>query len=257
VPVACVTGLLIAAPALLPALAAAEEALLVPPCAGTASPDYPEKPGMAEVDIWLGADEAGGWSAPACLAWDREQATVLAAVAGRFRHAGDSDALLARLAAVSRHVDIEYWSISKRAWRPLVESSQALSKPDPSATRPDFTLDELGAGDHAYVLQDESGPVGAMILEFEIVERGPDVLVVNAENLSPGEMLFKTLFEAGGSKTRFWLQREAGDIWTYYSLSRLAGSSLLGSGFLRRSYANRAAAMFHFLTATEASRRPL
>ena len=50
---------------------------------------------------------------------------------------------------------------------------------------------------------------------------------------------------------RLWIERESQDRWTYYSLTRLSGSTMLARPVLERSYVNRAEAMFRYLTGTE------
>lgn len=200
--------------------------------------------------MWLDHRDLETWQAAPCLAWTMKPATVLVAIAGRFEQSGTTRELLARLGAVSTHTSLRYWSVSRRKWRPLLERSFALSAPDPSARRQDFALDELKTGDQVLVLEDENGFAGELIQQFSIIRRDAEKLNVSATNLTPSTMLLATLFEAGGSDMQLWVEHEAGEVWTYYSLTRLSGSSLLANPALERSYMNRAAAFFHFLTAT-------
>ena len=50
---------------------------------------------------------------------------------------------------------------------------------------------------------------------------------------------------------RLWVERETGDRWTYYSLTRLSGAALLARPTLKRSYVSRAEAMFRYLIGVE------
>ncbi len=232
------------------ALAASSVPLPRPPCDGQPIPAFPEALHAPMVEVWLDHQELERWRPAPCLGWAKKPATVLIATAGRFEQAGTTRAFLVRLGAVSTHTSIRYWSVSRRTWRPLLEQSFALSAPDPSARRPDFMPDELTSGDRVLVLEDENGPAAELIQQFSIIHRDDEKLVVGATNLTPSTMLLVTLFNAGGSDMQLWLERETGKIWTYYSLTRLSGSSLLAKAALERSYMNRAAAFFHFLAAT-------
>jgi hypothetical protein len=220
----------------------------MPPCAGSPTPAYPEALGAPAIDVWLDRDGLESWRPPACLGWQEKPATVLIAVAGRFQHDGVVDELLARLGAASRYTSISYWSWSRQRWRGLFERSIALSAPAASAERPDFEADELSKGGQIFILQDESGPVGEMIQRVSIVDRTDDGIEIAVTNVTPARMALLTLFEAGSSDMRLWIEREADEGWTYYSLARLSGSAMLARPALERSYANRATAMFHYLT---------
>lgn len=200
--------------------------------------------------MWLDHRYLETWQAAPCLAWTMKPATVLVAIAGRFEQSGTTRELLARLGAVSTHASIRYWSVSRQKWRPLLERNFALSAPNRNARRQDFTLDELEAGDQVLVLQDENGPARELIQRYSIIHRDAEKLIVRTTNLTRSKMMLATLFEAGGSDMQLWVEREAGKVWTYYSLTRLSGSSLLANPALERSYMNRAAAFFHFLAAT-------
>lgn len=232
------------------ATAASSAPLPRPPCDGTSIPAFPESLHAPRIEVWLDHRKLKAWQPASCLGWTTKPATVLIAIAGRFEQAGTVHELLARLAAVSTHTSILYWSASRQKWRPLLEQSYALSAPDPSARRQDFTLDELKTGDQVLVLEDENGLAREVIQQFSIIHRDAEKLIVGATNLTSSTMLLATLFEAGGSDMQLWVEHEAGEIWTYYSLTRLSGSPLLAKPALERSYMNRAAAFFHFLAAT-------
>ena len=222
-----------------------------PPCAGPPTPDYPTTPDKPAIDVWLDQHELENWDAPACLGWEDRSASVLIAVAGRFELDGTSDELLKSLGAASQYMSISYWSWSRQRWRNLFERSVALSAPERSAERQDFKADELQKGDQVFILQDESGPVGEVIQRLSIIDRTDDRIEIGVTNVTPARIAIVTLFEPGGSDMRLWLERQSRDQWTYYSLTRLSGSTMLARPALERSYANRAAAMFRYLTGAE------
>ena len=223
----------------------------VPPCAGSPTPAYPEALGAPAIDVWLDRDGLESWRPPACLGWQEKPATVLIAVAGRFQHIGAVDELLARLGAVSQYTSIRYWSWSKQRWRQLFEKTAALSAPVRKAERPDFKADEFREEGQLFILQNESGSVGEVIQRVSIIDRTEDGIEIGITNLSAARVAFVTLFEPGGSEMRLWIERETGDRWTYYSLTRLSGATLLARPALKRSYVSRAEAMFHYLIGVE------
>ncbi|MGI9414578.1 MAG: DUF6675 family protein, partial [Hyphomicrobiales bacterium] len=212
---------------------------------------YPSVLGVLAMDVWLDQHELKNWHAPACLDWEDRPVTVLIAAAGRFDHDGTVDELLVRLGAVSVYASIEYWSWSRKRWRPMFERSVALSVPIRTAVRQDFRADELLPGDRVLVLQDESGPVDEIIMRFSIVDRTTDRIEIAVTNVTPARIALLTLFEPGGSDMRLSIERESEGRWTYYSLTRLSGSTLLARTALERSYANRAEAMFRYLAGAE------
>lgn len=197
--------------------------------------------------MWLDHRDLENWQAPACLGWQDKPATALIVVAGRFQHDGTADELLMRLGAVSRYTSINYWSWSRKRWRPLFEKSVALSAPVRTAVRQDFEVDELRKGVQVFALQDESGPVGEVIQRVSIIDRMADRIEVGITNVTPARIALLKLFEPGGSDMRLWIERESEDRWNYYSLTRLSGSAMLARPALQPSYANRADAMYRYL----------
>lgn len=170
-------------------------------------------------------------------AWARDMpATVLIEVAGRFQHDGVVDELLDRLGAASQYTSISYWSWSRQRWRNLFDKSVALSAPERSAERQDFKADGLQKGDQVLILQDESGSVGEVIQRVSIIDRTDDRIEIGVTNVTPARIVLITLFGPGGSDMRLWIEREAEDRWTYYSLTRLSGADLLARPTLERSY---------------------
>lgn len=225
--------------------------LPAPPCVGPPTPAYPAVLDAPAIDIWLDQQDLSNWRVPACLNWSESTATVLIAVAGRFQHEGSADEMLARLGAASQYNGISYWSWSRQRWRELYAKSVALNAAETSAERPDFEADELQKGGEVFILQDESGPVGEVIQRVTIIDRSENRIEIAVTNVTPARFAFLTLFEPYGSEVRLWLERQAQDQWTYYSLTRLSGSALLAREALERSYSHRAQAMFRYLTGIE------
>lgn len=231
--------------------AASARDMPAPPCAGLPTPVYPSAPDVPAIDVRLNQHELENWDVPACLDWEDRPAMVLIAVAGRFRHYGIVDELLDRLGASSQYTSISYWSRSRQRWRNLFEMSIALSAPERSAERQGFNADELQKGDEVFMLQDESGPVGEVIQRLSIIDRTDDRIEIGVTNVTPARMAVFTLFEPDGSNMRLWLERQSHDQWSYYSLTRLSGSTMLARPALEHSYVNRAKAMFRYLIGAE------
>ena len=225
-----------------------------PPCAGPPNPTYPEALGVPAIDVWLDRRGLESWHPPACLDWQDKPATALIAVSGLFRHDGTLEDLLTRLGAVSQYTSISYWSWSKQRWRHLFEKTAALSAPVRTAERPDFKADEFREGDQLFILQNETGSVGEVIQRVSIIDRTEDGIEIGITNLSAARVAFLTLFDPGGSEVRLWIEREADDRWTYYSLTRLSGAGLLARSAMKRSYVSRADAMFRYLIGVERPR---
>ncbi len=222
-----------------------------PPCAGAPIPNYPGALGAPAIDVWLDRHDLESWHLPACLKWQDKPAIALIAVSGLFRHDGTLEDLLTRLGAVSRYTSISYWSWSNQRWRQLFEKTAALSAPLRTAERPDFKADEFREGDQLFILQDETGSMSEVIQRVSIIDRTEDGIEIGITNLSAARVAFLTLFDPGGSEVRLWIEREAEDRWTYYSLTRLSGTGLLAHPAMRRSYVSRAEAMFRYLIGVE------
>src|SRR5256714_15400528 len=60
-----------------------------PPCGVEPYPSYPALDAPPDIVLWTQADLAG-WSPPACTPWQNGSATLVVALAGRFRNASDA-----------------------------------------------------------------------------------------------------------------------------------------------------------------------
>src|SRR5262249_7628225 len=143
----------------------------------------------------LRGDGAARWQPPACTGWQGDDFRVLVAVAGRFRAAGDADALLARFGAVSRLAGLRYWSVSSARRHPLVTASEALDGPR-GAPRSDFSADELRAAPR-FVSETGSFTSGPVTYRIAVRAATSDRLVVTVENVSVMRRLLINLFDPG------------------------------------------------------------
>ena len=240
-------GLVLAAPAL-----AAE--LPRPPCDTAPQPHYPSTMGARANAVALQVTEdAPAWAPPACTGWAPAGAHgyhTLVALAGRFRLAvGEgTDAILGRFGAISAMRSVRFWSERSNDWRPFATEATALSGPDPSAHRPDFTAAELESGQPLYFLQRANRLSGEVVFRMRAARTGPDRLLVHTENVTPVRFMLLTLFQPGALQTLQMAERLTATDWGFYILSRSteAGTSTLAQGHLS-SYVNRADAVFRLV----------
>ena len=228
-----------------------------PPCAkGAIAPAFASPGPHPNVSVWFASDLEDGWTAPECLGWQQRDTKVLVATAGRFREPGGSSALVRRLAAVSDYTAMQYWSVTRQLWRPLIKAATALSGPDEDLARADFDATELQHGSERYFWQDEETPAGGIVYRLLIRARTEDRLELELENARDESFLLMPLFGAGEFQTQIVFAREAQTVWRYYSLQWAAGSSTPNGLGHRASYINRAAAIFRHLTGQPTNAEP-
>jgi hypothetical protein len=73
----------------------------LPPCTGASYPASLDLGALPQVQVWNSGGLPASWRPPACTGWTRRNFKMLIALAGRFRHDGDAQALLGRFGAVS------------------------------------------------------------------------------------------------------------------------------------------------------------
>ncbi len=216
----------------------------VPPCAGTPSPAYSPVAAPPNVRAWY-ADELGQWTPPACTGWKLSSSDAIAASAARFEHKGSVEDILARFAKVSDFESIPYWSPNNQEWRILIRKANALSAPDVRAERADFTVAELAKKDPVYLRMGGS-TISDVVYRMQVMEMTPDKLTVAMENDAAIRVLGFPVLREGGGQFLFSFERESGDVWRSYVLTRVG--SVLNS--IARppqdQYANRAIALLRY-----------
>lgn len=204
---------------------------------------------MPEAAVLQGGQlEQARWRAPACTHWPaNSRSRHLVALAGRLHWTGDADALLGRVGAISSLRRLRYWSTSDKAWRAMVLDASAVTAPDGSGRRGDFTAAEMSNGlPRHYWIQDNR--TGAAVYRIEVLEYGRDRVAVSQDNATPIRAYGLTLFEPGALQTVVFAERLSPTEWGLYLLSRIdaEGSSFLAAGH-EASSANRALALFRHL----------
>jgi hypothetical protein len=225
-----------------------------PPCEGSVFPPYAELGEPPMVKVWSGGASGENWIPPTCTGWTSHGFRVLTALAATFRD--DRNGILERLGAVSALTGIRYWSVSDRAWEPLVTMATALTGPDPGAARADFIATEITAGKDLFYAQSDNRSSGKVVYRIRVLEAGPDRLCFSIENISLIKLWMVTLFGPGDLQSFHVLDRQLPTTWTYYGLFRTGlGANRLTGGH-ERSYENRAVAYYRFLAGIPTNLEP-
>lgn len=231
----------------------------VPPCAGVPVPAAADAGDSLEQLVWIEEEIPDDWSPPACTAWPAGPTTVLLAAAGRFTMSGDTDLLVSRLARISAWTGIVYWSSTRSEWRRLFEEAVALSRPDRNARRADFSERDLAQGSEFYYWLKEDNPTTGIVYQLTVHERTRDRLVFEIINLTAvrASLLLLGIRIAAPEEFRqlYYVERETGQTWHYYSLVRLGRANSL-AGTSEANYRNRAEAYFRYLARLKMDRDP-
>lgn len=231
----------------------------VPPCQGQTYPAAGEIGDSLKQLVWIDEEVPADWAPPACTGWPAGPIRALLAGAGSFRMAGDTGALVAHLAEISRLRDIVYWSTSRKSWRPLFDEAAALSLPDRDAVRADFSKEDVVPGAVLLSWLKENNPTAGVVYRTTVHERTPDRLVFETVNVSSvkARLLVFTREIAGPGEFRqlYFIERERDDVWSFYSLSLMGRSASL-AGTTAANYRNRAEAYFRYLAELDMEREP-
>lgn len=222
-----------------------------PPNVGVWSPEPLDEPGLPHVRFWTG-EELFEWPPPACTDWTSLPFTV--ALAGRFRHQGDAQALLARLGAVEALGRLTYWAAARQRWEPLYEAAHAVAGPEGRERRGDFMADEMQPGQDLHIHLDPNGPVGGATYRLHVREAGRDRFMATLDNATSARVA--GLIPLAPETLRFLyvverLPDEGADRWGYYGLVGLGISPNSA-----RTYVNRNVAIFRHVAGIPADQEP-
>jgi hypothetical protein len=227
-----------------------------PPCGVEPFPAYPTLDAPPVILLWT-ETELAGWSPPACTAWQRGSATLVVGLAGHFRDTRDADAMLARIGAISSLRDVRYWSITDKQWNTLFTRASALEGSDPKKLRGDFSASEMGAARDVYFLAADNRSRDDSVSRLRVREANREHLVIETSNVTPLRWMFLSFAAPGDLQTWYFLDREAGESWRFYSLTRVLYSSSFFARFVQgESYVNREAAMYRHLAGIPTDRDP-
>jgi hypothetical protein len=237
-------------------MTAAAESGPRPPCGESPRPEYAEPGVRPIVQVWGDEELSGAWDPPACTGWTARDDTLLVALAGSFQHDSDVEDLLSRFGAVSALTEIRYWSVTDKAWRPLVTDATALSAPEAERRRADFKITDWVGGRDLFVAQSDNRSSGTVVYRMRLLEVRPERLVIRTENMTSVRLWLLPLFGPGDVQAAYFFERLSPDVWGYYSLTRTdAGSKLLRRRH-EASYVNRAVALYRHFAGIPTDRDP-
>lgn len=227
-----------------------------PPCAGPPNPVPAGLDQPAALAVWLPDDPGADWAVPDCLGWPEVKGAVTVAAAGRLRAGEGVDGLIDRLRRVSEFAGMRYWSVVRKAWRPVYDSIAPVTDASGDRERADFGRDELSAGAVLHFREDRADPLRAVVQRLRVEQLDADRLEVTVENVTPGRLALLTVVPDGGARTLLSLVRESEDVWVYYTLTRVVDVLPGLFDLPRASWANRAAAMFRWFAGIPTDQEP-
>ena len=228
-----------------------------PPCGGDVFPSYPELDHAPAVKVWE-RDELGAmWIPPACTGWKEPGFATLVVTTGRFRVPSGGDGLLRRIGAISELQGVRYWSTTHQHWQTLISSASALAGAVGSPHRKDFAPEELAPGRTLYFEQ-EDNLTGKAIYRMRVLSVSADHMVFDTENVTTMRYMFVPIFHPGDVRTIYFLDREPGEVWRCYSMTRTGPkvSSLVTGEAHEASSINRAVALYRHLARIPTDQEP-
>jgi hypothetical protein len=200
------------------------------------------------VQVWEPNELPKDWAPPACTGWTAPGFSMLVATAGRFR----GDDLRRRLGAVSAMSGMIYWSTTDQRWKKLILGASAV---EGDKQRKDFALEEIAAGRTLYFEQEDE-IFGKATYRVRIIAASEGRLVFETENVSTLRYLVVPIFQPGEMQLICFLDREAPDVWKYYSLSRTRGAAGALLAGHKASFVNRAVALYRYFAKIPYDREP-
>lgn len=231
-----------------------------PPCGGRTDTKtdikYADLGAPATLRVWRAGSLGALWTPPDCLEWSIGTFGVLIAVAGRFDGVPDTSRLLHRLATVSRLKTIRYWSFTRKKWRNLLTGAGALKSSDRTQERADFASHEFQTSHDYFTWQKENSLASGVVLRTRFKEISDRKIVFDQVNLTASRILTLTVLEPNGFQSRFFIEREYGDVWRYYSLTRFGAPERVLSDAQLASVINRNIAIYRYLGGLPMEREP-
>jgi len=222
-----------------------------PPCGGSAVwPPFTPPGRPPATQSWNESElQRLGWSPPDCLGWRPERTKLVAALAGEFVSTEPLDRLLDRFGDFSSYKSIQYWSVTRQQWQPLVTAAGLLGRAPPATNL--AAADFKPGASYNYF---EQGRLGTTNYLMTVRERSGDRVVLISQNTTPITTFLGTLFEPGALEAAMILDRHGPDRWGCWQATR-AG---VGSGMLAtsspESYVNRLSALFGYIAGRATTR---
>ena len=218
-----------------------------PPCGKEPVPPYPGLSDSANVKSWSKSDLGSDWKPPACTGWDQVGFTTLVTTVARFRDTSKDEGLLRHIGAISQLAGVRYWSTTHQRWQTLIVDAHALNGSDAGQPREDFMPAEMTPGKVLYFEQVDNLS-GKGIYRMHIAEASANRLVFDVENVSTMRYHHIPLVDPGEMQSVYFLDRESGNVWRYYSVMRTGRNVNRRLAGNESSSINRAVAFYrHFV----------
>jgi hypothetical protein len=226
-----------------------------PPCGGDPVPAWPGLDTSPIVKFWSESDSGRNWRPPACTGWAGVGFSTLITTVARFRNTAGAEGLLRHIGAISELAGMRYWSTTHQQWQTLVVEAKASTGFAPTRHRGDFSPDEMTEGKDLYFEQTDNLS-GSAIYRMHMTTVSADRIVFDVENVSTMRYFLVTLFHPGEVQSIYFLDREADDVWRYYSIARTGrNASRLTAGHASSSI-NRAVAFYRSLAGIPTDQEP-
>jgi hypothetical protein len=203
-----------------------------PPCSNEVNPRYPDLDRPVALKSWSAAEVGREWEPPTCLSWDSNGFTTLVTTVATFRSQAEEAGFLHNFGAISQWKGLRYWSVTHKQWRTLITDGYALSAPQGGQRRADFAANEMAQGNVLYFEQ-ENNLTGKGTYRMQIARASNDHIEIKIDNASAIRYLLVPVLHTGDLQSVYFLDRESGDNWRYYSIVRTGKSAsrlLAGNG---------------------------
>jgi hypothetical protein len=226
-----------------------------PPCGKEPVPPYPGLDEPASVKAWSKVEAGRDWKPPACTGWAGAGFTTLVTTVARFRHTPEAAELLRHIGAISQLTGMRYWSTTHKQWQTLIVDAHALTGPQASQRRGDFTPDEMGESKVLYFEQVDN-LAGVAVYRMHLAAASADRIVFDVENVTTMRYFFVTIFHPGDIQSIYFLDRESENVWRYYGIVRtgMNANQLLAGN--ESSAVNRAVAFYRHLVGIPTAQEP-
>jgi hypothetical protein len=231
------------------------QSLPQPPCGQDPVPPYPGVERSPIVKFWSEAEFGHDWIPAPCTGWTEAGFSTLTTTVARFRYTAGAEGLLRQIGAASELAGMRYWSTTHKQWQTLIVGAHALTGPQLSRRRQDFTPGELTEGKLFYFEQADNLS-GTTIYSLHITQASVNRLVFEVENVSTMRYFLVTLFHPGEMQSIYFLDHESEVVWRYYSIVRTGrNASRLAAGH-EASSINRAVAFYRSLVGVPTDQEP-
>lgn len=217
-----------------------------PPCSNEVDPSYPALDEQVVTKPWSAAYLGRDWDPPTCLGWDSNGFTTLVTTVATFRFQAEEAGLLHNFGAVSQWKGLRYWSVTHKQWRTLITDGYALSAPQGGQRRADFTATEM-AQENVLYFEQENNLTGKGTYRMQIVRASNDHIEIKIDNVSAIRYLLVPVLHPGDPQSVYFLDRESGDNWHYYSIVRTGKSASRLLAVSESSAINRAVAAYRHI----------